>query len=398
MYLILCFVFISGALYLLFFGVGTDSESGDALAQIIKLPAYIYGIYFSFLKPSKIVKTCTRSPTIILLILLCFASALWSIDPGTSLRRAFLLFLTTLFAIAVATRVTGIVFFRIISISCISIVFIQVLGAAVVPSIAVHQDQHYPAVRGFFAQKNIAGRTLLLGLFSGLMLYASGTSRKLAVITISLCLMGIGLTLSATAILSSIAMIALYLILGRIERSRLTGLAFVTVIFLIILAITALGSATASLGEIVESSGRDMTFTGRTLIWAALIDTILSNNYWLGFGYEAFWGAANGSLKVNWGMWSFIPPHAHNGFLQTWTSLGFIGLVTLNIALLQFGVKAIKSLYSSKDSVRRANLLFLPLVIIVNITEFSFLAYGNIIWIIFIYLAFSCRPVSNKNR
>ncbi|MNN73400.1 O-Antigen ligase [compost metagenome] len=141
-----------------------------------------------------------------------------------------------------------------------------------------------------------------------------------------------------------------------------------------------------------------MTFTGRTLIWAALIDTILSNNYWLGFGYEAFWGATNGSLKVNWGMWDFIPPHAHNGFLQTWTSLGLIGLVTLNIALLQFGAKATKSLYSSKDPVRRANLLFLPLVIIVNITEFSFLSYGNIIWIIFIYLAFLRQPVSNKTR
>ncbi len=66
---------------------------------------------------------------------------------------------------------------------------------------------------------------------------------------------------------------------------------------------------------ILEAVGRTTTLTGRTPLWAAVVDAIKLRP-WLGYGYAIFWVGGNlDSLNVikiaGWNA-----PHAHNGYLE----------------------------------------------------------------------------------
>ena len=72
-----------------------------------------------------------------------------------------------------------------------------------------------------------------------------------------------------------------------------------------------------------ELLNRNQDLTGRTEIWSMVMDAILEHP-WLGYGYHAFWRGADGpSVDVRLSGW--IPPHAHNGFLDLALDFGIAG-------------------------------------------------------------------------
>jgi O-antigen ligase len=115
-----------------------------------------------------------------------------------------------------------------------------------------------------------------------------------------------------------------------------------------ILAITALVFMTGAVWIISQNTesllgvmGRDLTFSGRTDIWRAVLEAI-SRRPLLGYGYAAFWRGMQGEsasviMAVRWAV-----PHAHNAFLEVWLQLGLLGmsclLVTLGMAIRDFSV------------------------------------------------------------
>ena len=73
----------------------------------------------------------------------------------------------------------------------------------------------------------------------------------------------------------------------------------------------------------LEAVGRDLTFTGRTTIWTHAIDAGMQHSM-LGAGYRAFW-TPEGASYVYARIWAVIG-NGHNGYLDVWLELGFIGL------------------------------------------------------------------------
>ena len=79
--------------------------------------------------------------------------------------------------------------------------------------------------------------------------------------------------------------------------------------------------------------GKDVTLTGRTGIWSAVLDSIAKRPL-LGYGYQAFWLGLEGEsyrviLAVSW-----VLAQAQNGFLDVTLEMGIAGLT---IVLLVFG-------------------------------------------------------------
>ena len=79
--------------------------------------------------------------------------------------------------------------------------------------------------------------------------------------------------------------------------------------------------------------GKDLTLTGRTGIWSAVLDSIAKRPL-LGYGYQAFWLGLEGEsyriiLAVSW-----VLAQAQNGFLDVMLEMGTVGLA---IVLLVFG-------------------------------------------------------------
>src|SRR5205814_7737290 len=78
-------------------------------------------------------------------------------------------------------------------------------------------------------------------------------------------------------------------------------------------------------GRLSEALGRGSGLSGRTELWARLLE--LHTNPILGTGFESFWlGERPKQLE---GIFFFIPNEAHNGYLETYLTLGLIGLCLL---------------------------------------------------------------------
>jgi O-antigen ligase len=110
-------------------------------------------------------------------------------------------------------------------------------------------------------------------------------------------------------------------------------LAFVATLLVYALAILDLiPGLQAMIAPIVSLTGKDMTFTGRTVIWEILSEHIRFHPM-LGTGYAAYWTAAplpsSDSYAFVWRMGSFYPGSAHNGYLDVLNDLGAAGLACL---------------------------------------------------------------------
>jgi O-antigen ligase len=85
------------------------------------------------------------------------------------------------------------------------------------------------------------------------------------------------------------------------------------------------------LAPVTSLTGMDVTFTGRSEIWAIIVARIHMNPL-LGVGYGAYWigpVAQSPSYEFIWRMGGFYPGSAHNGYLDVTNDLGWIGLVCL---------------------------------------------------------------------
>lgn len=121
-------------------------------------------------------------------------------------------------------------------------------------------------------------------------------------------------------------------------------------------------------GLTLQLLGRNATLTDRTYLWNDLMNADI--NPLLGAGFESFWLGER--MQQLWIKHSFRPNQAHNGYLETYLTLGLLGL-SLLIALLfaTFG-KARRDLLRSSLDFGRFRLGFLAAVIAYNWTEAAF--------------------------
>jgi O-antigen ligase len=156
----------------------------------------------------------------------------------------------------------------------------------------------------------------------------------------TLLLFVLGMTQSRTGwIVCSIYLVAMCVLkcLGRFKARDSRILAIAGVVVFTGVAILVFQNVAGLLGLL----GRDLTFSGRTNIWQAVLEAIMQRPL-LGYGYAAFWNglqgqSANVILALGWAV-----PHAHNGFLEVWLQLGLVGLslliATLVVAIRDFSV------------------------------------------------------------
>ena len=134
----------------------------------------------------------------------------------------------------------------------------------------------------------------------------------------------------------------------------------------------------------VESTGRDMTFTGRTNIWSFAISK--ANQPVFGYGFLGFWNEKRRLEAYN--SFGYSPPHGHNGFLDTYLNLGLVGLSLIAIMIF-FAYKRIFGLIKIDHYYGSLWLVLLTGVLFADLFE-SFL-FGNSLtnfsWFIFLLAA-----------
>jgi len=89
-------------------------------------------------------------------------------------------------------------------------------------------------------------------------------------------------------------------------------------------------------GNVAGALGRDSSFSGRTDIWSSLFPAV--SNPIIGTGFDSFWNSANVLIfRHNLEVLGFYHPErlneAHNGYLEVYLNLGWIGVCVLAIVL-----------------------------------------------------------------
>jgi O-antigen ligase len=134
---------------------------------------------------------------------------------------------------------------------------------------------------------------------------------------------------------------------------------------------------------------RDSTLTGRTELWQEVL--AMAGNSMIGTGYESFWLGER--LAYLWNLHWWRPNQAHNGYIELYLNLGWLGVALFVIFLLAAYLRAARGVRLG-DSYASLRLAWVVIAVIYNFTEASF-RMQNLAWV-FVLFAVAGLPRTEK--
>lgn len=226
-----------------------------------------------------------------------------------------------------------------------------------------------PGLRGGFIHKNTLAPCLLLMVAVVLCCRPQVVFRRLFV---GLVVVMVYFAQTTTGFATLAMVLLIYALLGR-YKSAVERLGRSAGSMLMIGALLASVVAAEMFASVVRLSGKDLTFSLRTVIWEGVTDAI-SHRFWHGYGYavwENIWINPIRSINVNNG---FLVAHAHNAALDLMLRLGVIGL-TLYLLLLLSTIRSGWRGLKADDPFGRLTLLACAIIVSFGFSE-ALPAYG----------------------
>jgi exopolysaccharide production protein ExoQ len=360
-------------------GAGGNSVIGAMVARIV-LVGLIFVAWHSAVKIRKAV-FCV--PLLALLNFMGVISCLWSPEPGVTLKQGIYLLITYAFAIDFSTKPIE-KQMKYMQLAGTIAVALTVLTVALFPKYGLNGRQGVTGEwEGIYAGKNVCALAMMFLLMPAL--YRKPVTlqgRVLRLVYIVSVLGVIGMTRSRTG--WGIAVVLIFFSFGLKLLARFQAFDR-SVLFLLFCGGTLLIGTVIllNLPTLFHFIGRDTTFSGRTQIWSAILDSI-HKQPWTGYGYRAFWRgmtgeSANVMIALGWMM-----GYAHNGFLSVWVEVGGVALGLLVLCLLK-GLK--DSWYCLMRDPSPQVLWYITTIvfgILYNIDEATFLFRFNLSWMMII--------------
>ena len=319
-----------------------------AVGSIAAAIYLLAGVSLIALHPTEILSTLIRQWYLLLLPFFCTISAIWSNYPAISFRFAIQLVITFVIALVLA---------RLMSARRFCTALFILLGIAMVCSILfgrVRSD--IGAWAGIYGSKNsFAGAGAIFALVS--MSIALDHTRSLLFRATGLggCLMGVALVAlaqSTGALLLLLPALGVAVLMKTIPQIRpLHRIVFFIFggLFTVLVVLMVMANSDYLMAMLLETTGKDITLTGRTDLWAVAWDFIKARPL-LGVGYKAFWVQGFAPAEA---LWLFFGIDArggfnfHNMYLSNAVDIGIIGLamqifVFYGAALLNWRLAMIK--------------------------------------------------------
>jgi len=392
-------------------GWGGTYNTTDGLAEGSLVDA---AVYFSFQLAALFVllrrrlswaTALSHNPWIVIFLAYCALAIFWSDFPFVALKRWIKVLAHPLMVLVVATEPDP----------REAVVRLLKRSAYVLVPFSILLIKYYPALGRRFSQwtgeaynscvtsnKNILGcLCLVLGFFFVWHFLTSLRREKTRERRNELLLCGaflwmIGWLLSmadsATSVMALAVGISTVLFLGLrfVDKRHVTAY--------LVAALLAFGSAELIFGvsgTLIRALGRDSTLTGRTEIWDIVLAVDI--NPILGAGFESFW--LGDRAERIWAKYWFHPNQAHNGYLETYLNLGWLGLTLMVCWILSAFLRVGSTLLSDFDF-GRFRMGLLAIVVVYNYTEGGFKGL-SLIWFAFYIIAMDYpqarRPIEGES-
>jgi exopolysaccharide production protein ExoQ len=370
-------------------GLVFDPIEGDAIQRGILLTGYLLTIPIITIYPISSFRVMRRSPLLWFMILWAAVSILWSGSPDITFRRVIAILLTTLYALALYLRYPFQSFLRLLGATFFVAVISSLLMVAVVPDWGIMSVVLKGDWRGIFMHKNVLGKvsTFALCFFATLIFDSRNRGERLfwagafvlGMITLIGSRSATGLVVTGTMTLGALLL----------RAARPWGKAWPVFLMIILLIGSGVILLIIQNSEIVlDALGRDISLSGRVPLWQVLIPMGLKQP--LGYGYGAFWLGWNGPSAEVWSRLAWRPNIAHNGFIDLWLGLGWVGLGLGIILLGRIFMKNLgPALTGSKEAVFWV--LFCIIIITYNLVEETFFDQNIIYWVLIAYAYFSTQ-------
>ena len=315
-------------------------------------------------------------------------SLLWSVDPGTALKRwirlagdviVILLILTERDPEETICRIMRRMAILFLPLSILLVRFYGQLGRIYTP----YGTQMWVGVAD---HKNSLGA---LCAFTGIVLVWRGLTRWPKVDWLDACLLALAVSLllgsrSSTSAMVFVVGIVLLIVQSRLKKdARMLNRAIITVlIVLLVVQVVAVFFLNKSLAPVFFSAtGRDSSFTGRVPLWQKLIQ-MGSRAPLLGRGFMSFWLGDDRVTEV-WRTFTDTPMTAHNGYIDIFLDLGIVGLLIFFFLLAQTYQNIIRS-FEDNPRLGKLKIVLFAMVFFHNFTESTFGRPFAFLWLLFL--------------
>lgn len=380
--------------------LGMQSNGGSrVLAEaspldvILALVLMVAGLAILYRRLAAVFLLMRRNAAIILFVVYCGVSVSWSDDPGTAFKR-FIRFLGTFVTVLLILtdkdpwRAIRWVLTRM----GLIIIPVSILLIKYFPGVSTYFDpwtgERY--VSGISTDKNMLGMTCLVAGLAILVQFLSawkergrrGRNRQL--IAYGILLLGaLWLFSSANSKTSVTCFYIGSLMIVAMRFFKLARRPAMEHLLAFVLIFAAFSVLFLHIGEgaALQKLGRNSNLSGRTEIWSGLLafagDPLIGtgfDSFWLGDRLTRIWSAGGMLEGIN---------EAHNGYLETYLNLGWIGIALLG-TLIVIGYRNISIALARDPDPARLRLVFFVVSVIYNLTEAGFRT-GSSIWIIFLF-------------
>ncbi|WP_017931777.1 O-antigen ligase family protein [Robiginitomaculum antarcticum] len=371
----------SGAVLALVLTDQTALAQESSFMRLLWYPSYIIIAVLILKNFTAFIRMVVFNPLIIICVIWCGLSFFWSIAPDVTMRRVVAIVMTTSFGLLLAAKYNWYELVQRLAVAYGILIIISFIFAIALPEYGRMQFIHEGTWRGTWLEKNSFGAQMAKALLIMMCAFAMKPKRGYIWVPLGiLAFLAIILSTSKTALLGGVMMIA-GMVFVRIMRAN-------PVLRIPVMYVAIVGCVGLAFGiifmpeEMFGLIGKDPSLTGRTQIWDGLIRAI-EQRPWLGYGYGTFWADPLGPsywvrFELDWGV-----PTAHNGWIETWLSVGFVGIAIFSVTYLITVILGLDRL--ARGGVENYWVLLSTLLFaFLSLSESTILQQNHLDWVIFV--------------
>ncbi|WP_171240274.1 O-antigen ligase [Ruegeria sp. HKCCA5491] len=278
------------------------------------------------------------SPEIALMIIIAILSASWSDYRLLTMERTVPLAATTLFGLTLGSMMSmrGLALF-------VALYFALSMALSLAAIGALPQARGLPpwenSWNGIYLHKNELGANSVMAILSSFFAMKITTGRLRMFFQITA---GVAVVLLIASDSRTAQIIGLFVISGFLITKIMPRLEFLWALGFILFSAFVIGMGTLILASDIAEPlfamiGRQPTLSNRIPIWE-LTWPYAMDRFWLGYGYAGYWHDAAPHMRIyeNQYQLGFTPYYSHNGLIETWLNIGFVGVVLLFLAFFRF--------------------------------------------------------------